>query len=505
MILNNKDETEGTFQKLLTKLNKTLFYFIIREFYSQKISPITCLKLLSKLIHTSNDNKLQTKCASLLFTILSKRQIIFSDKKQEKITPIINDMKNILLLSKNNYPIIIENAIFLIHTGNTNKALSTLQFFSNQNSFINSGEILFYKALISFFLNSKKNNNDINIFVTNLDKSLCLIKNNPEPYYHWAIDFLVQNKMYKEIKDIFLKSGYMMDFLGHKKNENKLKYIQLILKTYLGKENNNEFNYDNNGNSNHILGLYKYNNSNNSNLINFNLSLNFNEQNLEEEMEMEQKIQKFSKFLEIFPYNFNIILQIYDLIENYFNDDVIITKKNIDLNKYKLFIEKIIYFGEKLFLKYLYFVMNYFILDFFSPEFNGISFIKLKEIFENINYIVNNVDNNFLLKNSENSAQIQANIIDFYKNLIFEILQKKIVKIIKKYILLQRKSQIKKKEKEKNIKRLKDLKEKIKKFFVIVNLCKEIITGEKLIDINNERFEDLLLTKDFGIYIQNLK
>ena len=330
MILNNKDETDGTFEKLLTKLNKSLFYFVTREFYSNKISPITCLKLLSKIIHTTNDNKLQTKCASLLFTILSQKHLLLCDKKQEKITPIINDMKNILLLSKNNYPIIIENAIYLIHTGDINKAISTLQFFSNQNSFINCGEILFYKALISFFLNSEKNKDDINIFVTNLDKSLCLIKNNPEPYYHWAIDFLVQNKMYKEIKDIFLKSGYMMDFLGQKKNENKLKYINLILRTYLGKENN-ELNYENNNDQ--FLGLYKYNSSSN-NVNNFS----FSEQNNDEEKEIKNKIKNFGDFLEIYPYNFNIIIQIHDLIDNYFSDDVIINKENIDLKNYELFI-----------------------------------------------------------------------------------------------------------------------------------------------------------------------
>ena len=489
MIINNKEETEGSFEKLLTKLNKSLFYFITREYYSKKINPFTCLKLLSKIIHTSPDYKLQTKCASLLFSILSLKEIVLCDKKQEKITPIINDMKNILLLSKNNYPIIIENAIYLIHTGDINKAISTLQFFSNQNSFINCGEILFYKALITFFLNSEKNINDINIFLTNLDKSLCLIKNNPEPYYHWAIDYLVQNKMYKELKDIFLKSSYMLDFLSQKKNDKKNKFINLILKNYLGKENTNEFNYDNN---NQFLGLYKYSSQNN------NYNLNYIEQNNDEEKEYIQKIKSLGEYLEIYPYNFDIILQIHDLIENYFSDDVIITKKNIVLDNYKLFIEKLIYFDENIFLQYLNFITNYFILDFFSSSFNKESFIKLKEILENINYIVNNIDNKCLLKKDENINQIQQNIVDFYKNLIFEILKKKIVKIIKRNILLQRKNKIK----EKEIKRIKD---NIKKLFIIINLCKEIITGEKLIDINSDDFDNVLLTKDFIIYIQNLK
>ena len=489
MIINNKEETEGSFEKLLTKLNKSLFYFITREYYSKKINPFTCLKLLSKIIHTSPDYKLQTKCASLLFSILSLKEIVLCDKKQEKITPIINDMKNILLLSKNNYPIIIENAIYLIHTGDINKAISTLQFFSNQNSFINCGEILFYKALITFFLNSEKNINDINIFLTNLDKSLCLIKNNPEPYYHWAIDYLVQNKMYKELKDIFLKSSYMLDFLSQKKNDKKNKFINLILKNYLGKENTNEFNYDNN---NQFFGLYKYSSQNN------NYNLNYIEQNNDEEKEYIQKIKSLGEYLEIYPYNFDIILQIHDLIENYFSDDVIITKKNIVLDNYKLFIEKLIYFDENIFLQYLNFITNYFILDFFSSSFNKESFIKLKEILENINYIVNNIDNKCLLKKDENINQMQQNIVDFYKNLIFEILKKKIVKIIKRNILLQRKNKIKEKE-------IKVIKDNIKKLFIIINLCKEIITGEKLIDINSDDFDNVLLTKDFIIYIQNLK
>jgi mannose-6-phosphate isomerase len=44
---------------------------------------------------------------------------------------------------------------------------------------------------------------------------------------------------------------------------------------------------------------------------------------------------------------------------------------------------------------------------------------------------MNNIDNNCLLKNNENCAEMQKNIIEFYKNLIFEILKKKVVKIIK--------------------------------------------------------------------------
>ena len=144
--------------------------------------------------------------------------------------------------------------------------------------------------------------------------------------------------------------------------------------------------------------------------------------------------------------------------------------------------------------------MNYFIFDFFSPKFKNESFSKLKEILSNINYIVNNIDNNCLLKNNENCAEMQKNIIEFYKNLIFEILKKKVVKIIKKNILLKRKNKV-----DVDDEKTKKTKKNIKKFFEIVNLCKEIITGEKLIDINNDKFISNLLTKDFILYIKNLK
>ena len=133
-----------------------------------------------------------------------------------------------------------------------------MQLFSNQSLFINCGEILFYKALIEYFLDSEQTEKDKNIFVSNLDKSLCLIKNNPEPYYHWALDFLIQNKMYLQIKEKFLKTGYMTDFLRQKKNENRKKYINLILRNNYGRDY--EYNYT--GENNVFLGVYNYNNDN---------------------------------------------------------------------------------------------------------------------------------------------------------------------------------------------------------------------------------------------------
>lgn len=483
MIINNQDEKEGNYEKLLTKLNKSLFYFITREFYSDQIDYFTALKLLSKIIYSEKNYKLQTKCASLFFNILSKKSILECDPNQETITLILNDMKNILLLAKNNYPIIIENAIFLVQTNHIQKAIRTLQLFSNQSLFINCGEILFYKALIEYFLDSEQTEKDKNIFASNLDKSLCLIKNNPEPYYHWALDFLIQNKMYLQIKEKFLKTGYMTDFLRQKKNENRKKYINLILRNNYGRDN--EYNYT--GENNVFLGVYNYNND--------NINQNPNNMVVDEETDMRQKIQDLSEFLIISPFNFDIVIQIYNLIENYFNDDVIITKKNIDLKKYQLFLEKLLYFGEDIFIRYLNFVMNYYIFDAYSS--NTESYVKLKEILENINYIIHKVDNNCLLKNSDNISQFKDNIMEFYKNIIFEVLKRKISKKMKISIFLHKKNELK----ENDIQLIKD---KIGRLFNIINLCKEIITGEILIDLN-DKFYNHLLTKDFLIYIQNLK
>ena len=276
-------------------------------------------------------------------------------------------------------------------------------------------------------VNKKKKN----IFISNLDKSLCLIKNNPEPYYHWALDFFIQKKMYIQIKEKFLKTGYMTDFLTQKKNENKLKYLKLILKTNYGRENNEYNNYI--GENNEFSGIYHYNN--NSDAYN-------NNSIVDEENDIRQKIKDFSEFLEISPFNFDIVIQIHDLIENYFFDDVIVVKKDIDLNNYRLFLEKIIYFGENIFIRYLNFVMYYYIFNFtsnYSFSFSNESFNKLKEILENINYVINNFDNKCLLKNNDNLIKMQNDIIEFYKNIIFEVLKKKISKKIKKNIFIIKK------------------------------------------------------------------
>ena len=56
MIINNQNEKEGNYEKLLSKLNKSHFYFTFREYYSNKINIFIALKLLSKIIYSDKNN-----------------------------------------------------------------------------------------------------------------------------------------------------------------------------------------------------------------------------------------------------------------------------------------------------------------------------------------------------------------------------------------------------------------------------------------------------------------
>ena len=128
---------------------------------------------------------------------------------------------------------------------------------------------------------------------------------------------------------------------------------------------------------------------------------------------------------------------------------------------------------------------------------NNESYNILKELLDNMNFIINKEDNKCLLKNDENFSKMKNNILEFYKILIFEVLKKKICKKIKNNIVLMKKNKGK-------IDYEKLIKEEVLKLFEIINLCKEIITGEKLIDLN-EKFNSDILKKEFIIYIQKLK
>ena len=82
--------------------------------------------------------------------------------------------------------------------------------------------------------------------------------------------------------------------------------MNLILKINYGRENNENNNYI--GENNELFRVFHYNNSdifNNNSIV-------------DEEKDLKQKIKDFSEFLEISPFNFDIIIQIHDLIENYF-------------------------------------------------------------------------------------------------------------------------------------------------------------------------------------------
>ena len=110
-----------------------------------------------------------------------------------------------------------------------------------------------------------------------------------------------------------------------------------------------------------------------------------------------------------------------------------------------------------------------------------------------MNYVINNANNKCLLKDNDNYIKMQNYIIEFYKNIIFEILKKKIFGKIKEYIFVMKKN----KEKENNTKLIK---EEIGRLFIIINLCKEKITGEKLIDINDKFYACLLYKRVCKLY-----
>ena len=65
---NNDRDTK--FELLTNKLNKMLFRFLIREYYSVSINPFYCLKLLTKIIHNDVNDNLKEQCALFLVYIL---------------------------------------------------------------------------------------------------------------------------------------------------------------------------------------------------------------------------------------------------------------------------------------------------------------------------------------------------------------------------------------------------------------------------------------------------
>lgn len=211
------------YELLSNKMNNSLFKFLMREYYSHTIDPFFCLKLLSKIYHTKITDKLKEKCASFLFTILQELNI--TEQMQENITPIINDMLDNVLTRKADYPIVLYYSFFLIHIGNVQKAITTIQIFSNENRFMNSGEILFYKALIEYVIEKKT---EAIYFVRGIEKAIPLIKHNKNSFYIWILDFCIDKRMNYEIKDTLMKNGYLNTHMNNV-NKEKLYIIKLLL------------------------------------------------------------------------------------------------------------------------------------------------------------------------------------------------------------------------------------------------------------------------------------
>ena len=186
---------------LLNQFYSSLYKLLLREYNSKTINPFFCLKLLIQLIHSKITEKLKYKCAIFVFSLLEKLSI--NEKMQENIIPIINDMLDNVLTRKADYEIIIDYAIFLVRTKQYTKAITNLQTFSNENRFMNCGEIIFYKSLIEYFIEGKM---EVNLFIKSICRAIPLIKNNSYIFYDFLLDFLYQKMLLKELKEIINKN-----------------------------------------------------------------------------------------------------------------------------------------------------------------------------------------------------------------------------------------------------------------------------------------------------------
>lgn len=214
------EDSESKYELLSNRINNSLFKFLMREYYSRTINPYYCLKLLSKIYHTKLTDKMKEKCSSFLFIVLQGLNI--SNAMQENITPIINDMLDNVLTKKADYPIILHYAYFLINTGKVQKAITTIQIFSNENRFMNSGEILFNKSLIEYVIERKT---EAIHFIKEIEKAILLIKRYRSSYYIWILDFSIENKMKNEIKETVIKNIHLQTEI----NTCKLNYVKLLL------------------------------------------------------------------------------------------------------------------------------------------------------------------------------------------------------------------------------------------------------------------------------------
>ena len=417
---------------LLNQFYTSLYKLLLREYYSNVINPFFCLKLLIQLVHSKIKDKLKYKCTVLLFLILEKLSI--NEKMQENIIPIINDMLDNVLTRKADYPIILDYAVFLVRTKNPTKAIMNLQTFSTENRFMNCGEIIFYKSLIEYFIEGKIQDN---LFIKNLCRAIPLIKNNSYMFYDFLLDFLSQKMLLKELKEIITKNEYINIYL--KNHKDKSNYYQTLISS---------------------LDDIVEENSEKKNILNFRLCL-------DEYFSNFGLIEKFKEMVEIY------------YIENSSNNNII----EIDIEKKIFLIEKFKLIDEKLIISYLKFLITYFLFNPFDLKI----FSFVNELFDEFDIIIYS-EKKKLFINEDNFESFKYIMINFYKNLIYSILKKKIKNLVQNSIKKGEFNQY----------------EKIERILIIINKTKKIITGEKFIEIN-KLLKNNIYKKEFINYINKIK
>lgn len=215
---NNDRDTK--FELLTNKLNKMLFRFLIREYYSVSINPFYCLKLLTKIIHNDVNDNLKEQCALFLVYIL--QNLCVTQSLHVTIRPIIADMFDMILTRKKDYRILLYYIFYLVRTNNVQIALRELNVYSQDKKFMNSGEVLFYQVIIEYMIEKKT---DSDIFIKGLDKAVKLIKKNKFYYYNFILDFCAVNKLYKDLKNVLMLNESISIFLNDFPNKKKVYWL----------------------------------------------------------------------------------------------------------------------------------------------------------------------------------------------------------------------------------------------------------------------------------------
>jgi hypothetical protein len=281
-------------------MNNNIFKFLVRAYYSKTINSFKILKLLSKILSFKISKLLKLKYILFFLNIL-KRFTINESVFNQNINPIINEVIGDVLTRKADYVIIIQYAIFLVQIGEIDFALSRLQIFSTDLRFMNNGELVFYKGLISLYANIDEFKN----FITIIEKSLSFIKKNNFIYCEWVINFLIYKGLFSDLLN-FLKKDKLREYI----NKNDPQKAILI---------------------------------NSLNDVDF--------------LDLNKKISIVAKELEFNPYNFAILEKFRDLVDNYYEEFLPNASK---IN----FMSKLINLDKNYPLVYLNFLYTYFINDY---------------------------------------------------------------------------------------------------------------------------------------------